>query len=69
VASRYAPKDPSSPLALLQSDSPSLIKASARQLSDKSLKTRSGMFGVLHTLLGVLPSSIAEHVGVLVPGG
>jgi hypothetical protein len=68
VASRHDSKDPSSPLTLLVSDAPSLIKASSRQLSDKSLKTRMGMFQVLHTLVGVLPSSIADHVGMLVPG-
>lgn len=69
VSSRYGPGDPSSPLTLLEADAPSLLKASARQLSDKSLKTRIGMFAVLHTLVGVLPGSIADHVGMLVPGG
>lgn len=68
VASRYDRKDPASPLALLEADAPTLLKASARQLSDKSLKTRIGMFSVLHTLVGVLPGSIADHVGMLVPG-
>lgn len=68
VSARHDRKDPSSPLALLVADAPSLLKASARQLSDKSLKTRIGMFGVLHTLVGVLPSSVADHVGLLVPG-
>jgi hypothetical protein len=68
VSGRYGSGDPSSPLALLEADAPSLLKGSARQLSDKSLKTRIGMFAVLHTLVGVLPGSIADHVGMLVPG-
>jgi hypothetical protein len=69
VSGRYGAGDSSSPLTLLEADAPSLLKASARQLSDKSLKTRIGMFAVLHTLVGVLPGSIADHVGMLVPGG
>mgnify|MGYP001811346917 CR=1 FL=1 len=28
-----------------------------------------GMFTVLRTLVGVLPGSVADHVGMLVPGG
>ena len=68
VSSRYGPGDPSSPLTLLEADAPSLLKASARQLSDKSLKTRIGMFAVLHTLVGVLPGSIADHVSGLGAG-
>lgn len=68
VSSRYDQKDPASPLQLLSADVPPLIKAAARQLNDKSLKTRIGMFTVLHTLVGVLPSSVADHVGALVPG-
>lgn len=68
VSGRYDPKDSASPLQLLLADTPTLIKASARQLSDKSLKTRIGMFSVMHTLVSVLPGSVADHVGALVPG-
>jgi cullin-associated NEDD8-dissociated protein 1 len=69
VSGRYDANDPASPLQLLLGDVGPMIKAAARQLADKSPKTRVGMFTVLRTLVGVLPGSVADHVGMLVPGG
>jgi hypothetical protein len=69
VSGRYDANDPASPLQLLLGDVGPMLKAAARQLADKSPKTRMGMFTVLRTLVGVLPGSVADHVGMLVPGG
>lgn len=69
VSSRYDASDPASPLQLLLGDVGTMLRAAAKQLSDKSPKTRMGMFTVLRTLVGVLPGSVADHVGMLVPGG
>lgn len=69
VSGRYDATDPASPLQLLLRDVGPMLKAAARQLADKSPKTRMGMFTVLRTLVGVLPGSVADHVGMLVPGG
>jgi hypothetical protein len=69
VSARHDAQDAASPLSLLLADVGPLMKAAARQLGDKSPKTRVGMFTVLHTLVGVLPGSVAEHIGMLVPGG
>jgi hypothetical protein len=68
VSGRYDANDPASPLQLLLGDVGPMLKAAARQLADKSPKTRMGMFTVLRTLVGVLPGSVADHVGMLVPG-
>eukprot|EP00878_Enallax_costatus_P002222 GHUV01002394.1.p1 GENE.GHUV01002394.1~~GHUV01002394.1.p1 ORF type:complete len:958 (+),score=265.35 GHUV01002394.1:286-3159(+) len=68
VSHRYGANDPNNPLHLLQADVGTMLKAAAKQLSDKSPKTRMGMFTVLKTLVGVLPGSVADHVGMLVPG-
>uniref|UniRef100_A0A383V8K4 TATA-binding protein interacting (TIP20) domain-containing protein n=1 Tax=Tetradesmus obliquus TaxID=3088 RepID=A0A383V8K4_TETOB len=68
VSGRYDATDPASPLQLLLRDVGPMLKAAARQLADKSPKTRMGMFTVLRTLVGVLPGSVADHVGMLVPG-
>eukprot|EP00882_Tetradesmus_deserticola_P019644 GHRQ01021164.1.p6 GENE.GHRQ01021164.1~~GHRQ01021164.1.p6 ORF type:complete len:106 (-),score=44.55 GHRQ01021164.1:35-352(-) len=68
VSGRFDAADPASPLQLLLRDVGPMLKAAARQLADKSPKTRVGMFAVLRTLVGVLPGSVADHVGMLVPG-
>ncbi len=57
-----------SALALLAADVPAVVKAAAKQLGEKSVKTRVGVFGVLRELLGVLPDSLAQHVAALLPG-
>ncbi len=68
VSSRYSAGDPSSPLALLHADVPAVFKAAGKQLSEKSVKTKVGVFMVLKELVAVLPESAAEHTGELVPG-
>lgn len=54
--------------ALLKGDADAIIKAAARQLKDKSIKTRSGIFLALRELVLVLPEACtAEYMGLLVP--
>ncbi|KAG2500009.1 hypothetical protein HYH03_002291 [Edaphochlamys debaryana] len=66
---RYPQGDPASPLSLLSADVPSIVKASARQLRDKSAKTRVGVFGgVLRQLVAVAAPAVAGQVEALVPG-
>ncbi|MEW5303601.1 MAG: hypothetical protein WDW36_006278 [Sanguina aurantia] len=58
----------SSPLTMLQADVPALLKAIAKQLRDKSPKTKIGVLGVLRELVTVIPDSVADHVALLLPG-
>ncbi|EFJ52089.1 hypothetical protein VOLCADRAFT_79240 [Volvox carteri f. nagariensis] len=68
TADRYAPGDANSPTALLTGDVASIVRASAKQLRDKSPKTRVGVFGVLRQLVAVQASSMSGQVDALVPG-
>ncbi|GIL73243.1 hypothetical protein Vretimale_4847 [Volvox reticuliferus] len=65
---RYAPGEPNSPTSLLAGDVVSIVRASAKQLRDKSPKTRIGVFGVLRQLVAVQASSVAGQVDALIPG-
>ncbi|XP_024383560.1 cullin-associated NEDD8-dissociated protein 1 isoform X1 [Physcomitrium patens] len=58
----------SSPLHILQQEVPKVIKSLNKQLREKSLKTKVGAFSVLKELVMVLPNSLSEHMGSLVPG-
>ncbi len=55
-------------LGVLQADESSILKACARQLKEKSLKTKMCVFQLLRRLVLVLPSSTASHADLLVPG-
>ncbi|KAK9816878.1 hypothetical protein WJX72_006469 [[Myrmecia] bisecta] len=57
-----------SPLTALQADAPAILKSASRQLKDKSLRTRLGVFLALKELGAVLPDSISSHAALLVPG-
>lgn len=57
-----------SPVSLLQSQVPSIIKALHKQLREKSIKTRSGAFGLLTELIHVLPGSMSNDAATLIPG-
>ncbi len=59
---------PPSPLSLLSKDVATIVRASARQLRDKSAKTRVGVFGVLRQLVAVRPGDMAGQVDALAPG-
>ena len=63
-----APPFSRSPLALLSADISVVVKAASKQLSEKYVKTKVGVFGVLRELVAVLPAGVAEHVATLVPG-
>lgn len=54
--------------AQLRSDAGGILKAAARQLREKSPKTRSGIFLALRELVLVLPECCtAETMGLLLP--
>lgn len=57
-----------SPLSLLHSQVSSIVKALHKQLKDKSIKTRQGCFGLLTDLVHILPGSLENEIGSLVPG-
>lgn len=59
---------PLSPLALLHSQVPGIVKALHKQLKDKSVKTRQGCFSLLTALVTVLPGALDDHIGAIVPG-
>ena len=56
------------PVDLLKADVPTIVKAAAQQLRDKSQKTKIGVFLVLKELATLLPGSISVEVARMVPG-
>ncbi|CAH1272693.1 CAND1 [Branchiostoma lanceolatum] len=56
------------PIAMLQAQVPSIIKALHRQLKEKSIKTRQGCFALLTELVSVLPGALSDHIPALIPG-
>ena len=56
------------PVDLLKADVPTIVKAAAQQLHDKSQKTKIGVFLVLKELATLLPGSISVEVARIVPG-
>lgn len=52
----------------MQADSDKIIAAAARQLKEKSMKTKIGVFSVLKELVGVLPRAVSSNIGQLLPG-
>lgn len=68
TASRYEGADSSKPVDQLQSAVPSIIKAAVRQLKEKSVRTKQGIFAALLELVTVVPSSIGTHTQQLMPG-
>ncbi|XP_066101626.1 cullin-associated NEDD8-dissociated protein 2 isoform X1 [Saccopteryx bilineata] len=62
------PSQTGSNLHMLREQVPLVIKALQRQLKDRSIRARQGCFSLLTELAGILPSSLAEHMPVLVSG-
>lgn len=58
----------SASVAALQADVPAVLKAAARQLRDKSPKTRAAIFRVLKELVSVQPDATAASIDQLTPG-
>uniref|UniRef100_H3CLX5 Cullin-associated and neddylation-dissociated 1 n=1 Tax=Tetraodon nigroviridis TaxID=99883 RepID=H3CLX5_TETNG len=56
------------PLTMLQSQVPIIVKALHKQLKEKSVKTRQCCFNMLTELVNVLPGALTQHIPVLVPG-
>ena len=54
-------------LSQLRSDVPAVLRAAAKQLREKSIKTRIGAFVVLRELVVVVPSAVSTDPGLLVP--
>ncbi|CAI5478422.1 unnamed protein product [Closterium sp. Yama58-4] len=59
---------PGSPLAVLREEVPRIVRSLNRQLKEKSLKTRVGVFSVLKELVHVLPNCLTDLIGLLIPG-
>jgi hypothetical protein len=58
------PPSPRSPSALLAGDVASIARAAAKQLKDRSAKTRTGAIGVLRQLLAVAAPAVGGQVRV-----
>uniref|UniRef100_A0AAQ4P781 TATA-binding protein interacting (TIP20) domain-containing protein n=1 Tax=Gasterosteus aculeatus aculeatus TaxID=481459 RepID=A0AAQ4P781_GASAC len=56
------------PLTMLQSQVPMIVKALHKQLKEKSVKTRQCCFNMLTELVNVLPGALTTHIPVLIPG-
>lgn len=56
------------PVAMLQAQVPSIVKAIHKQMKEKSVKTRQGCIGLLMELVQVLPGALANHMPALIPG-
>jgi len=68
TASRFEGTGGSQPVDQLRSDVPSIIKAAVRQLKEKSVKTKQGVFAALQELVTVVPDSIGTHTSQMMPG-
>ncbi|KAK0585417.1 hypothetical protein LWI29_028172 [Acer saccharum] len=56
------------PRWLLRQEVPKIVNSINRQLREKSIKTKVVAFSVLRELVVVLPDSLADHIGSLIPG-
>jgi hypothetical protein len=54
-------------LSQLRSDVPAVLRVAAKQLREKSIKTRIGAFVVLRELVLVVPSAVSTDPSLLVP--
>lgn len=55
-------------LLLCRSDVPRMVKAAVRQLKEKSVRTKQGVFAALQELVTVAPDSIGPHTAQMMPG-
>lgn len=55
-------------LKMMSDQVPSLVKAVARQLREKSVKTRQCCFALLTELLHVVPGALSTYFHLLIPG-
>lgn len=54
-------------LPMFRAELARIVAALRRQLAQRSMKTRSGVFVLLRELAGALPGGLSEHVGTLLP--
>lgn len=52
----------------LAGDVPEVVKAMAKQLKERSLKSRVGGLQLLRELVGVAPAAVTQHLAILAPG-
>ena len=67
TANRYEGAD-MPPIELLRRDVPSIVKAAVRQLKEKSVRTKQGVFAALQELVTVVPDVIGVHTSQMMPG-
>mmetsp|Transcript_31002 Transcript_31002/g.77547 ORF Transcript_31002/g.77547 Transcript_31002/m.77547 type:complete len:1225 (+) Transcript_31002:85-3759(+) len=67
VQSAAAPIAAEKALPLLKAELSKIIGALKRQLNNRSVKTRSGVFVLLRELASALPGGLSEHVAALLP--
>nr|CAG4646017.1 EOG090X00HY [Macrothrix elegans] len=53
---------------MLMQQVPAIVKATAKQMKDKSLKTRQGVLALLTELVLVVPGCLSPHISQLIPG-
>lgn len=58
----------SSNASMLTAEMPRFVKAAARQLKEKSQKTRIATFHCLRQLVDTLPGCLVDHAAIIVPG-
>ena len=68
VDSSSSSSSSSSCTALLLAEVPRVVKAVARQLKEKSSKTRIAAFHCIRQLVATLPGCLASHAATLIPG-
>ena len=68
TADRYEGFGGSKPVDQLRRDVPSVVKAAVRQLKEKSVRTKQGVFAALQELVTVVPDTIGTHTGQMMPG-
>lgn len=55
-------------LIFCRSDVPSVVKAAVRQLKEKSVRTKQGVFAALQELVTAASDSIGSHTAQMMPG-
>lgn len=56
------------PISLLQSQVPTIVKAVHIQLRERSIKTRQDCLALLRELVYVIPAALTDHIPALIPG-
>ncbi|KAL3163066.1 hypothetical protein ABBQ32_009489 [Trebouxia sp. C0010 RCD-2024] len=68
TAERFEGSARPTPIDQLRADVPSVIKAAVRQLKEKSVRTKQGVFAALQELVTAASDSIGAHTAQMMPG-